>query len=103
MSLIRIDYDHMADTSRQVDALSVRIRQVIATLNTRVAALNAAWDGAAEMAFMNEMQTCLARMAKAPPALDELARDLRGASDDLRRHELQAAGLIRQTISADGA
>ncbi len=98
---IRANYELLNQSASKTAACSRRLRGCIDVLNARAAELLAGWDGVAEQEFMRQLESCRARMAKAPALLDELAEDLRATASILLEGERQASAAMRNVIQAD--
>jgi len=98
---ITINYQEMRDVAREFQNQSQQTQQILQSLNNRAQQLMAGWEGVAEEAFMQELQSCQQRLNKVPEMLSQISQALARTADTVEQAEQQAASHTRSSITAD--
>ena len=102
MSLIKIDYQTMRDTASIFKAQSEAVNQIITTLNSKANDLSVIWEGTAENAFVEELNSCNQLLLRVPNMLDEISTALNNTAARIEEAEREAAANMASTIVSDG-
>ena len=100
---IRINYQEMRTVARDFQQQSEATQNIISNLNSRTQQLMVAWEGVAEQAFMQELESCNQRLRRVPEMLQQISRALAQTADRIEQAEAEAARGMASTITADNS
>jgi WXG100 family type VII secretion target len=98
---IRINYQEMRAVASDFQQQSESAQQIIQSLNSRTQQLMAGWEGVAEQAFMQELDSCNQRLRRVPEMLQQISQALRNTANRIEQAEEEARRGMSSTITAD--
>lgn len=101
MSQIRIPYDEVHNVANEFSNQATTIQSAIESLNKRAEQLVQNWEGVAEQAFMQELESCRIKLAHTPEMLNQISQALHRTATDIQAAEQQASSQINSTISSN--
>lgn len=103
MSEIRINYQEMRAVAGDFQGQGESVQQILSTLDNRANQLMTSWEGVAEQAFMQELDSCRQRLRRVPEMLAQISQALRQTADRIEQAEMEASRSMASTITADNA
>lgn len=101
MSVIRVNYGEMERVAGIFEQKAGEIESILSALRSRIAQLDASWDGIAEQAFRQEWDSCDRKLRDTPSMLREIATALRRIAQEIRQAEERMRAQIPNIITSD--
>ncbi len=94
--ILGIDYNAVRTVAGEFDQHASAMDEIISHVRRQGDAVLAEWDGAASQTFESELARGLARVARTPRLLTQVAQSLRTAADAIWAAEQEAARILRE-------
>ena len=101
MSQIRMNYEEMAASSQTFMQMSQQADELVKRVKTESDKLSAGWEGVADVEFLTQIDSCMARLQHTPLMMSEVSTAIKVASDLIQKAEEEAKAQIASSIVDD--
>lgn len=101
MNQIRMNYAEMAASAQAFAQMAQEADTLVSRVRQEADKLTQGWEGVADQAFMEQIESCMARLRHTPLMMSETSEAIRVASEIVQRAEEEARAKIGATILDD--